>query len=303
MTRRLWLPVALTLLLSSHAAPSPAQNLLVNPGFDTGLGGWQLADPSTTSVTVSWDGAHDADGSPSSGSAKAVWQAPSVSGLSSAIFQCVEVTPGASYIFGGKVFIPAGPVPGSAFFNVIPYPSHGCSGAPPPSLFGSTPPVTTRNRWVETTATIHPFGPSVLIAATFAPGSGGTFQVSFDDVVLQPGSTECSQDATTLCLGGGRFKVTATFDAGNGNAGQAQVIPQGDSGLLWFFASSNIEAVVKVIDGCAGFDRFWFFAGGLTNVQVVITVTDLRTQATKTYTNKLGTAFVPIQDTSAFPCP
>jgi hypothetical protein len=302
MIRRFLVPAALSLSLASHAASSSAQNLLVNPGFDTGLDGWQVADVST-SVTVSWDGAHDADGSASSGSAKAVWQAPAVTQYYGAFSQCVEVTTGQPYVFGGKVFIPAGPVPGSTFFIALPFPTHGCSGPAPPSAFVPTPPVTTRNSWTETTATVHPFGPSVLIAAVLAPDAGGTFQVSFDDAVLQPGSTECNEDATTLCLDGGRFKITATFDAGNGNAGQAQVIPLGDSGLLWFFAASNLEVVVKLIDGCAVGGHFWFFAAGLTNVQVVITVTDTRTHAVKTYTNKLGTPFPPIQDTSAFPCP
>jgi hypothetical protein len=46
------------------------------------------------------------------------------------------------------------------------------------------------------------------------------------------------------------------------------------------------------------------FAGGPTDVNVVITVTDTQTGATKTYTNPQRTAFRPIQDTSAFAsCP
>ena len=47
------------------------------------------------------------------------------------------------------------------------------------------------------------------------------------------------------------------------------------------------------------------FAAGLTNVQVVLTVTDEQTGAIYTNTNPHGVAFVPIQDTNAFPnsCP
>jgi hypothetical protein len=38
----------------------------------------------------------------------------------------------------------------------------------------------------------------------------------------------------------------------------------------------------------------------LTNVNVVIAVTDTQTGAVKTYTNPQGAAFEPIQDTDSF---
>ena len=45
-------------------------------------------------------------------------------------------------------------------------------------------------------------------------------------------------------------------------------------------------------------------AGGLTDVNVVLTVTDTMTGLVRTYVNPQGTAFQPIQDTSAFAtCP
>lgn len=67
---------------------------------------------------------------------------------------------------------------------------------------------------------------------------------------------------------------------------------------------ANVEAVVKVIDGCALGGHYWVFAGGLTNVLTVITVSDLHSGAMKTYTNPQGKAFQPIQDTNAFAsCP
>ena len=192
---------------------------------------------------------------------------------------------------------------GSAFFIALPYPSPGCSGTPPPSPFVETPPVTSFDRWTETAATIVPFGPSVLVSAYLAPNAGGSFRASYDDVILEPSPPGgCIPDSRTLCFAGSRFKVTATFDTGNGNAGQAQAVPAGDSGLLWFFAPSNIEVALKVLDGCALGGHYWFFAGGLTNVQVTILVTDTQTGAKRTYRNPLGTAFAPIQDTSAFSC-
>jgi hypothetical protein len=65
-----------------------------------------------------------------------------------------------------------------------------------------------------------------------------------------------------------------------------------------------VEAVTKVLNGCPLNNRYWVFAGGLTNVRTVISVTDTQTGATKSYINPQGVAFQPIQDTSAFAtCP
>jgi hypothetical protein len=120
-----------------------------------------------------------------------------------------------------------------------------------------------------------------------------------------PSTGACTASDTTLCLGNGRFQVTATFNAGSGGSGNAHVVAlTDDTGYLWFFASSNVEAVIKVLDGCGLGGHHWVFAGGLTNVKVVITVTDTQTKAVKTYTNPANTIFKAIQDTTAFAtCP
>lgn len=77
-----------------------------------------------------------------------------------------------------------------------------------------------------------------------------------------------------------------------------------DTGYFWFFNPANIEVIVKLLDGCTVNNRFWVFAGGLTNVNTSITVTDTTTGASRTYTNPAGTPFQPIQDTGAFAtCP
>jgi hypothetical protein len=62
--------------------------------------------------------------------------------------------------------------------------------------------------------------------------------------------------------------------------------------------------VIKVLNGCGVNNNYWVFAGGLTNVQVMLTVTDTQTGSVRTYTNPINTAFLPIQDTGAFAtCP
>jgi hypothetical protein len=98
--------------------------------------------------------------------------------------------------------------------------------------------------------------------------------------------------------------VQWTAPAGGGSGAGHAVPLTGDTGYFWFFNAANVEMVVKVLDGCGLNGRYWVFAGGLTNVRVVTTVTDTRTGAVKTYTNPQGTPFQPLQDTAAFAtCP
>ncbi len=68
---------------------------------------------------------------------------------------------------------------------------------------------------------------------------------------------------------------------GGSGAGQGVALTS-DSGYFWFFNSANIELVVKVLDACTVNDHFWVFAGGLTNVDVVMTITDTETGAQRT---------------------
>jgi hypothetical protein len=116
------------------------------------------------------------------------------------------------------------------------------------------------------------------------------------------GGASCTSGPNTLCLSNNRFAVSATYAAPSGASGMAQVVPLtgGDTGYLWFFNAANVEAVIKVIDGCTLNNEFWVFAGGLTNVNTVISVTDTVTGITKKYTNPQNTAFKPVQDTGAF---
>ena len=137
------------------------------------------------------------------------------------------------------------------------------------------------------------------------PGGSGFDLFGFGVPNSSCGSTPGGCPADTLCLDQGRFQVKATFDAGGGNSGQAHVVSlTDDTGYLWFFKSSNVEAVVKVLNGCGLGGHYWVFAGGLTNVNVVMTVTDTQTGAMQTYINPPNTTFQPIQDTNAFDtCP
>jgi plastocyanin len=122
-------------------------------------------------------------------------------------------------------------------------------------------------------------------------------------VLVQPAvaTGPCVPDTQTLCLNDGRFRVTADWEKPDGSSGHGNGIKlTGDSGYFWFFDSANIEAVVKVLNGCGINNNYWVFGAGLTNVAVHVTVTDTQTGAVYTRDNAQGSAFQPVQDTKAF---
>jgi hypothetical protein len=107
----------------------------------------------------------------------------------------------------------------------------------------------------------------------------------------------------TLCLQGGRFRVSATFTDYDGHSGSAvPVATTSETGTFWFFGPSNRELMVKVLDGCGVNDNFWVYAAGLTDVEVELTVTDTTSDLTRVYRRPAGQAFAPLGDTSHFPC-
>lgn len=112
----------------------------------------------------------------------------------------------------------------------------------------------------------------------------------------------CTVDETTMCLGeGGRFQVTATWANRQGQSGDARMVAlTRDSGYFTFFMESNVEGVIKVLDGCAISDHFWVFAGGLTNLRVELTVVDTLTGESVEYVNALRTVFKTVFDNRAF---
>jgi hypothetical protein len=115
--------------------------------------------------------------------------------------------------------------------------------------------------------------------------------------------TACTANATTLCLNGDRFAVTGQYRTAAGAAGAAQGVElTGDTGYLWFFDQSNVEVVLKVLDGCAINGHYWIFVTGLTDVAVDLEVTDTTTGRRWDHANPIRTPFAPRLDTSAIAC-
>ncbi len=120
------------------------------------------------------------------------------------------------------------------------------------------------------------------------------------DFALAP---RCEESGTALCLNDDRFRLEASWKDFELEVGEAEGVElTDDAGYFWFFDDTNIEIVVKVLDACnlPGFNKFWVFAGGLTNVEAELAVTDTVTRQVKTYQNPLGAPFQPIRDTGAF---
>jgi outer membrane protein assembly factor BamB len=147
-------------------------------------------------------------------------------------------------------------------------------------------------------ASIHWQSPIVVGGRVYVADGNNTLRAYAPAV-----ASTCVADATTLCLQQGRFQVRASWQTAAGATGDGQAKPlTADTGTFWFFSAANLEIVVKVLAGCGAGNHFWVFAGGLTNVRVVLTVTDTANGAVRFYQNPQGTAFAPLQDTRAFTC-
>ena len=99
---------------------------------------------------------------------------------------------------------------------------------------------------------------------------------------------DCTPSPTSLCPQN-RFQVTVDFiDPRTGVTGRGSAVSlTNDTGVFWFFDPTNLELMVKVLDGGGVNGHFWVFYGALSDVDYTITVTDTATGATRTYHNPL----------------
>ena len=104
----------------------------------------------------------------------------------------------------------------------------------------------------------------------------------------------------SLALLSGRFLVTAEWRTASGAEGSGWPVPLDDrSGFFWFFAARYPEVLVKMVDACGydGFDNFWVFAGGLTDVEVHLTLTDTWSGEVVRHDNLQGHPFPTLLET------
>lgn len=108
-----------------------------------------------------------------------------------------------------------------------------------------------------------------------------------------------------MCLNQERFGVRVEWTDYAGHHGTGRTHPlTTDSGLFWFFSESNLEMLVKVIDGCGFNGRYWVYAAATTDVAYTVTIVDSETGDSWSRSNTLGHASRAFTDTSAFShCP
>jgi hypothetical protein len=133
---------------------------------------------------------------------------------------------------------------------------------------------------------------SALYAGTF----GGAFAADISGL-----PAPCSGGPFALCLNSGRFQVRASWQGSpDGPTVEATPVPlTADTGAFWFFTPSNVELVVKVLDGRPVNGHFWVFVGGLSSVQYSIEVTDTETGEVWTHDHASG-GLESFADTAAF---
>jgi ELWxxDGT repeat protein len=140
-------------------------------------------------------------------------------------------------------------------------------------------------------------GENLLLSAT--DGSTG-----FEPWALGPEAlvSACTTSGTDLCLGDGRFRVRVRWhNQRTGEVGDGKALPFSDrSGLFWFFNPSNVELVVKVLDGSSVNGFYWTFYGGLSDVEYQVEVTDLETGEQRVYRNPPG-EICGVGDTASIP--
>jgi len=150
-------------------------------------------------------------------------------------------------------------------------------------------------------------GPETLTVTLSSPTGGATLGTpAAAEITIGESDAPCIEDAVTLCLEEDRFEVRTLWRTNLPSSGEGMAVElTDDTGYFWFFDDANVEMVVKVLDACVDpFNRFWVFAGGLTNVEVQLVVRDTVADVVKTYENPIDTPFQPIQDTQAFAtCP
>jgi hypothetical protein len=283
------------------AATASAQNWVANGNFDANAGSWTL---NSADSAIAFDAAF---GNPAPGSMR-VTNSSAGGSIGTGVLQCLgAVTPGKQYTWGGRVNMPGGQNrTGNLQIGLRWLTGPGCTGnsLDQPRLVSNL-----KDTWdIKSETDAAPAGAASVMYVAFPSKveAGGALFGYFDSLFFKQADglvPPCVADAVTLCLNSNRFSLTATWRTSSASGPGTAVPLTGDTGAFWFFSSNNLEGIFKLVTGCPVNNFYWFFGGGLTNVEVTLRAFDTTTGTAAVYVNPLNTAFQPIQDTSAFKCP
>lgn len=146
---------------------------------------------------------------------------------------------------------------------------------------------------------------SFLLRGTYDEGCCDRFRYEIGGVLFDFTEAGPGADGEVMRLIDGAFRVAVGWrdHDGTGSGTGTPIALDDRSGHFWFFRPDNPELMVKVIDACDPFGRWWFFAAGLTDVEVEVRVKGPAIfEDEKVYTRPAGTPFAPILDTEGFVC-
>ena len=294
--RALALACLLASLAASHAAV--AANLVPNRDFDDHVLGWTPPNPLSAKMAFA---PLDEQGSAGSGSLRLFDLAAGA--YVSVTSSCFAIEGGKPVVYGGSAYAPGAEVPQNVRVSLFMYDDPNCGGgfsAWPNDLSATTGAVT----WGASQGTTVP-APSrkaarlhFFLNAVPTPAP----EVYIDNAFVFQGIT-CFPTPTIACLNEGRFRLAIEWEAPGGSKGRARVSAfseVSDSAYATFFAPSNVELVVKVLDGRGLNDHFWVFAAGLTDVATVVRVRDTYMLKSWQHASAAGDPFQPVLDTEAF---
>ena len=136
-----------------------------------------------------------------------------------------------------------------------------------------------------------------------AAGAGSSFSpYSGVAAATTPVSAEpaCAASGPAVCLNGDRFQVEVHWRTADGNTGRGTLVRRStQSATVWFFQPSNVELIVKVLDGRALNNAFWVFSSALSDVEYWIKVTDRESGRVRVWHNRQGQVR-GLADTQAF---
>lgn len=123
-----------------------------------------------------------------------------------------------------------------------------------------------------------------------AAGNGGfsAYTGVASATTLSLAAPVCATTGPAVCLADGRFQVEVDWRTSTAS-GRGTLVRRSDkSATVWFFDSSNVELIVKVLDGRSLNNAYWVFSSALSDVEYWIKVTDRETGRVKVWRNRQG---------------